>query len=486
MSNDKPVSLNVCPVSTLMDEVCEITCRNLEPHKSTSLLAIIHNDEDATSFYSLGTFVSDLRGEIDVNRSFSYSGTYTGTESMGLFWSAIPAPDQKGGSRLIKRVVDVSLDWNLFLIDGCADEEDVMVVVNHVKRCRARQKKEKVTSGNERASTNDGPNSEHLLINDVTLPDNKRVLARAISKRYYCYPSDVTQTAIRDGRVRGIVFSLKNKEHESKSKAFGERKGIIEVYGGGSFKLYKAALLAQRGFVVFALAYCDYEDLPRREINTTVDYFIEAVEYMLSNRFPIRFDVKCGIGLIGLCKGATLLLELAAVNPQNAIRCVVAVNAPCFNSIGSFTRAGSTENIAHVWNMKDPLLQKTNIGVISDGLLEWFLRKDPSEQERIGIPVERIDAEILFVFGVDDVSIGVRNMEYMVERMRKRGKDNYKCLVYPGAGHIIDPPIFPLCHASYWPMFGDVFVWGGLPKLHHDAQVDSWKRIIEFFKIHLC
>ena len=51
---------------------------------------------------------------------------------------------------------------------------------------------------------------------------------------------------------------------------FGSVGGLVE---------YKAALLASRGFVVFALAYFRYDDLPN-DINLDMEYFEVATAFL--------------------------------------------------------------------------------------------------------------------------------------------------------------------------------------------------------------
>ena len=53
----------------------------------------------------------------------------------------------------------------------------------------------------------------------------------------------------------------------------GPFPGIIDMYGtGGGLLQYRAALLASKGFVTLALAYFNYEDLPK-EMTLDLEYF---------------------------------------------------------------------------------------------------------------------------------------------------------------------------------------------------------------------
>ncbi|PIO12521.1 hypothetical protein AB205_0060840, partial [Aquarana catesbeiana] len=64
----------------------------------------------------------------------------------------------------------------------------------------------------------------------------------------------------------------------------GPFPGVIEIQGtGGGLLEYKASLLASRGFATMALAYYNYEDLPKQMKDFRLEYFEEAVNYMLQH-----------------------------------------------------------------------------------------------------------------------------------------------------------------------------------------------------------
>lgn len=49
---------------------------------------------------------------------------------------------------------------------------------------------------------------------------------------------------------------------------------------GGGLTEPRASLLASKGFVVLALAYLRYQDLPKNPKNLDLEYFEEAVTYL--------------------------------------------------------------------------------------------------------------------------------------------------------------------------------------------------------------
>ena len=64
----------------------------------------------------------------------------------------------------------------------------------------------------------------------------------------------------------------------------GPFPGIVDILGaGGGLLEYRASLLAGKGFAVMALAYYNYEDLPKSLENLHLEYFEEAVNYLLNH-----------------------------------------------------------------------------------------------------------------------------------------------------------------------------------------------------------
>lgn len=69
----------------------------------------------------------------------------------------------------------------------------------------------------------------------------------------------------------------------------GPFPGIVDLYTfGGRLSEPRASLLANKGFVVLALAYCAFQDLPKNPKNLDLEYFEEAVTYL--RRHP---EVNC-------------------------------------------------------------------------------------------------------------------------------------------------------------------------------------------------
>ena len=78
--------ISVIPEHALVDQQVEIIVSNLEPNSQVTLEASARNKEGDT-YKSRATFYVDDKGVVNVAKQAPISGSYTGVEPMGLFWS---------------------------------------------------------------------------------------------------------------------------------------------------------------------------------------------------------------------------------------------------------------------------------------------------------------------------------------------------------------------------------------------------------------
>ncbi|XP_078064043.1 acyl-coenzyme A thioesterase 5-like [Mustelus asterias] len=205
-----------------------------------------------------------------------------------------------------------------------------------------------------------------------------------------------------------------------------------------------------------------------------LEYFEEAVNYL--QKHP---KVKGpGVGVIGSSKGADLALSMITFLPQVvASVCISGCNA-------------NTVCDLHYKNMHIPGLgyNLNHMIVLDSGILDMSNTLDnPNTYKDSIIPLEKAEGHILFVVGEDDK---IWNSKYFAEeaikRLQKHGKDNYELLSYPGAGHCIEPPCSPFLYAKVDRLFGRPVLLGGEALKHCQAQQDSWQKIQDFLRSHLC
>ncbi|XP_039597313.1 acyl-coenzyme A thioesterase 1-like [Polypterus senegalus] len=295
---------------------------------------------------------------------------------------------------------------------------------------------------------------------------NGHLLARETLERGFL-AKGVRRLPVKEGRVRGTLFLPPGE---------GPFPGVLDMYGtGGGLPEYRACLLSGHGFAVLALAYYGYQDLPKDMRKLQLEYFEEASAFL-------RAHPKVtgpGIGVIGASKSGDLALLLATFTP--GISAVVSINGCNAVTIFPIMYKG-TVFPGLIGDSSKITVTKSGIADIRDTLSNPL----EGENQKSLIPIERADCRFLFLVSEDD-----RNWnspffaEEAVKRLKAHGKDNFEKVVYPMAGHYLEPPYFPHCPSSFHMLVGKPVVWGGEAKSHAMAQIDMWEKIKAFFKEHL-
>ncbi|RXG55629.1 Acyl-coenzyme A thioesterase 1 [Armadillidium vulgare] len=227
-----------------------------------------------------------------------------------------------------------------------------------------------------------------------------------------------TRIPIREGRLRGTLFIPEGE---------GPFPGVIDVFGvAGGLLEYRSAQLASRGIASLTLAYFAFEDLPKKMEEVDLSYFEEGVDFLLSHP-KIK---KSGIGSIGVSKGADIANFLAP-----------------------------------------DLL----------GVRDSFYDSDDFPETHF--PLHKSEAKYLFLCAKEDGNYKTDfEVDKAVARMEEKGKTDYEVIKYDGAGHLMEPPYAPFSLATFHRVASSAVAWGGNSKDHTEAQIDSWRRIVEFFK----
>uniref|UniRef100_A0A5F8ASZ6 Acyl-CoA thioesterase 4 n=1 Tax=Macaca mulatta TaxID=9544 RepID=A0A5F8ASZ6_MACMU len=228
------------------NEPVRIAVRGLAPEQRVTLRASLR-DEKGALFRAHARYCADARGELDLEHAPALGGSFAGLEPMGLLWALEP---EKPFWRFLKRDVEIPFVVELEVLDG----------------------------------------------HD---PEPGRLLCQARHERLFL-PPGVRRESVRAGRVRATLFLPPGP---------GPFPGIIDIFGiGGGLLEYRASLLAGHGFATLALAYYNFEDLPKNMDNISLEYFEEALCYMLQHP-----QVKGpGIGLLGISLGADICLSMAS------------------------------------------------------------------------------------------------------------------------------------------------------------------------------
>ncbi|XP_072195145.1 acyl-coenzyme A thioesterase 5-like [Excalfactoria chinensis] len=399
---------------SLFDEPLGIAVQGLGPRQQVTLRASLR-DEAGELFEAHARYQAADDGELDLARCPALpGGSFSGLEPTGLLWALQP---RKAFWRLVKKDVQTPFRLQLEVLEGHGD----------------------------------GPG---------------RLLAQAEHERAFLRDG-VRRVPVREGRIRATLFLPPGP---------APFPGVINIDGlGGGLCEHRASLLANHGFATLALAYYQYEDLIQEPTKLHLEYFEEAVNYMLQHT-----QVKGpGIGLLGYSKGGDLSLAMAAFLKN--ITAVATINGPVGNSAFPLCYKDKTipplscdENRAKVYY--------NNITDYSDVISDPFNAADKQSM----IPIEKAEAHLLLIAGQDDRIVNSKHhATEACKYLQARGKENVQILIYPGAGHCIDPPFSPFYPIGNHPVYHKKAVLGGELTAYSKAQVHAWLQIQAFFHKHL-
>lgn len=368
-------------------------------------------DDRGVIFKASALYKADETGQVDVCRAPSLGGSYTGVEPMGLFWAMAP---ETLHSKFLKKNVLGPIGVEIEALSGETGE----------------------------------------------------VLASETNERGFM-TEGMKRVPVKEGRIRGVLFVPPGK---------GPFPGIVDMYLlGGRLTESRASLLANKGFVVLALAYMGYEDLPSNPYKLDLEYFEEAVTY-LRNQPEVKGP---GIGIISISHSGGLALSMSSF--LSGISATVCINSCNANTVLPVHYRDT------VLTPLQPVIE--NIKTTDSGLLDIRdVLSDPSlEKNRVSlIPIERASCQFLFAVSEDDRNW---NSAFFARQaaatLRNHGKENFQVVTYPKAGHILDVPNMPHCPSGYHAAVGTEVMFGGEPRAHAEAQLDLWERVQEFFKSHL-
>ncbi|XP_060551670.1 acyl-coenzyme A amino acid N-acyltransferase 1-like isoform X2 [Ruditapes philippinarum] len=316
----------------LVDDRLEIKIDKLDSNQKVTVYAYL--EEEKKTFESCGCFTADKQGIVNLGRQASVSGTYTGVSAMGLFWSLVPCPGQLDGIRLMKKNLDTPFTTQITVYDGHFSLEDI---------------REKTPAE----------------------------LCKTTIERWYKSPG-VTNYEVTDGNVRGKLYLPPGD---------GPFPAVIDLFGTvGGVTEYRSALLASRGFASLALPYFLYKDLPKSLFDLNLDYFLEAIDWLLSRDNII----SSGLGVIGTSKGGDISLMMARYSKK--VRAVVNINGCTFNATAPMKYSGG--DIPEV-----PLLFDKILNIDGKYAMHKALDYVPSDI----FQVWKTDVKILNILSEDDM-----------------------------------------------------------------------------------
>lgn len=299
---------------------------------------------------------------------------------------------------------------------------------------------------------------------EISAVNGGKVLASEINYREFM-PEGMKRILVTEGRLRGVLFVPPGK---------GPFPGIIDLYTfGGSLTEARASLLSSRGFVVLALAYIGYQGLPKNPKHLDLEYFEEAVDYLRGHS-----EVEGpGIGVISISHSGALAMSMASF--LSGISAAVCINACTANTVLPLRYKDLLIPAIPpaLWRLR---LTRSLLLTIRD------VTPDPEKHRASLIPIERATCQFLFAASEDDHNWrSAFFAKQAADILKRHGKDSYSLVVYPNAGHFLEPPHMPYCPSCFHGAVGRAVAFGGEPKAHAEAQLDLWERVQRFFKSHL-
>ena len=240
-----------------------------------------------------------------------------------------------------------------------------------------------------------------------------------------------------------------------------------------------------------ALAYFDFEDLPKSLENIPLEYFETAIRWLRSRR-----EVRHGkIALLGASRGGELALLLGSRFSQ--INAVIAF-APSGIVWPGLDPKGAEE--AAAWTFQGrPVAFLSNRDSTPEQKKEFerVLSKQPVDFEKLfsltleneaaveeaTIPVEKINGPVLLISGDDDRIWPSTLLAKKIMARLRNAKHPFsdRHLAYAGVGHFIPLPNLPATvHVFTHPVTKAELVLGGDSEHTAGAAVDSWAHVIGF------
>ncbi|XP_022112045.1 bile acid-CoA:amino acid N-acyltransferase-like [Acanthaster planci] len=421
----KLARLIVTPSTSLIDTKVAIQATGLKTYSPVTIRSVseVETRFRKVMFEGYGHYIVDDDGVVSVPKQSSLGGTYTGSESMGLFWSMQPFRGQKLGTRFFVKDVTKPVTVNLSLHYGHLDTDALQTAE----------------------------------------PE-----ATATSERWYM-SKNVERIRVHSGRLRGALF---------KPKGAGPFPGVIDMFGAvGGLVEFRAAMLASRGLVCFALPHSLYEDLPSKG-NIDLEYFKEAIDWLSDQPF-----VKAGgVSMVGVSTGAQFALATASHFPEK-LRAVISINGLHAQSEFPFKLNGKQMPFFKA----PPEIMKPSSKF--EGAKDAFgihkeMYKVTGDHSAIYKLENARQCHFLFITGeADEVWDSCFGAREAATRLSRYGCSNYQILSYADAGHLIEVPYAPSVVTFFLPGYG-VIVNGGSTVGNAKATEDSWSKIVRFLHVY--
>lgn len=414
--------LRVFPEEGPLDEPLRVRVEGLSPGERVSLRCRLR-DEAGTEWLSHGEFEAGPGGVADPAECPSLSGTYTGLDPEGLFWSMAPEP-------AVSRQGKFSL-------------HDVSPVVLELEAM-----------------------------------GRGRFLGRVPAARRVASPG-LLREDVREGDLVGTFFLPPG------GGPWPGVVDIVHSGGGLRHEPF-AALLASRGFAVLALATFGIPPLSRGLVEIPVERLEKALAWLGvhprvdGDRIALTGTSKgAELALLGASMFRTVK-AVAAFMPSSVLWSGIGRG---YQDRPSWTWRGNP--LPFVSPLYDRLAPRSAGPLRLEPMYrEALLGVDSGHPARI--PLERACGPVLLLSPEDDAVLPAALMGTQLEdRLRKSGFSHpFRHVVYPGAGHMIGSDLLPGLPSSvrhtFHPLARFRIAYGGTASATAAASRGSWGELLRF------
>lgn len=217
-----------------------------------------------------------------------------------------------------------------------------------------------------------------------------------------------------------------------------------------------------------------------------LDYFEEAVDIVLAR--PEVIPDRCAV--LSSSKGSDLALAMAI--HLDKVKAVVTIG-------GMLAKLGTTvmyrsKELWHGDKLDNTFMYDEKDRMVSR---KSTMQEIYQPENSLMVPCETApkDTYFLLISGDLDTCHSKFGVEAMAQRLKTHGREaQCRTIIYPGAGHIIEPPYntssdhssyeLPADHPSSKDRTHMVVYWGGEPRATCQAQEDYWHQVRAFLNLH--
>jgi dienelactone hydrolase len=409
-----------------MGTFINIKLDHLPQNKNITLHAYRRKWEDL--IYSFACFKTDSKGQIQLNKDKPISATYSGVDSLGIFWS-MTKPTYRN-EELPFEIKNLKLNTIYFQleVDGRIFSKDELQLM-------------------------------------LETPD------------IYC-------EEIRNKDMVANYYYPKNKQNVPLIIMLGGSNGGMREVDD------RAKIISSHGHAVLALGYFGMENLPENLERIPLEYFFNSINWAKEKKF-IDTNKIVIVGVSKGGEAALLVASMRrdikgaiAFVPSN-VRWQGIPNGPSFISKSSWTLNGKdlpylkcSFSFSFFWKYicKSKQIEMREI-------FKPIITEDKSKIDPALIEVEKINGPILLVAVKDDKIWPSYDMCQMMKNRLDSLKFEHQieCLYYDNAGHLIflAPDLMPTIDYKYQQV-----AVGGKDSENSAAQIDSWNKMIGFLQTY--